>query len=216
MYHYAGNNPVKYTDPDGRLYGLPREAQKKIQERVVNNSINYNDYNHIQQAKAGAFEFPHGKLTQKVNGVTKYGTACIYFSVVNACLMSGMKPDGFIPPDLSTFVDKKRGNYTDLLKTIFGVGSVYHEIPSGLNEAQLQELIGNNPAVLIYDQQGFWGNDSLSGVHGIAYFEGNLHEPFTGRQGSNFNTIKGFWSKPEYLITNYLRGFYMEIKNDEE
>ena len=207
---------MKYVDPDGRKYGFTREAQKKIQERAINNSISYDVYNHIQKCKQGPVEYPVKKLTQKVNGRVKFGTACIYFSAINACLMSGLTPDGYIPPDLSTFVDNTRGVYTSLIQTVFGVNVIYHDIPIGLNEKELKEKIGMNPAVLIFEQSDFWGNTALEGVHGIAYFNGEFHEPFTGRQGCDFNKIKSPVASSDYAVENYLRGFYFEVINDEK
>lgn len=40
MYHYAGNNPVKYTDPDGREAGDPF---KSIEEAALDFANTYND-----------------------------------------------------------------------------------------------------------------------------------------------------------------------------
>ena len=28
LYHYSGNNPIKYTDPDGRDHGIPSDVQR--------------------------------------------------------------------------------------------------------------------------------------------------------------------------------------------
>ena len=33
LYAYAGNNPIKYTDPDGRDHGIPSNIQKILDER---------------------------------------------------------------------------------------------------------------------------------------------------------------------------------------
>ncbi|WP_318663340.1 RHS repeat-associated core domain-containing protein [Treponema sp.] len=34
LYHYSGNNPVKYTDPDGRDHGIPSDVQRILDKRA--------------------------------------------------------------------------------------------------------------------------------------------------------------------------------------
>ena len=34
LYHYSGNNPIKYTDPDGRDHGIPSDVQRILDKRA--------------------------------------------------------------------------------------------------------------------------------------------------------------------------------------
>ena len=34
LYHYAGNNPIKYTDPDGRDHGMPPAIEQQMKQRL--------------------------------------------------------------------------------------------------------------------------------------------------------------------------------------
>ncbi len=34
LYHYAGNNPVRYTDPDGRDHGMPPAIEEDMNRRI--------------------------------------------------------------------------------------------------------------------------------------------------------------------------------------
>ena len=156
--------------------------------------------------------FPEqGFLTQIVNGEKKFDTACIYFSVINSFLMAGNKRKYYILPDLSTFVNKTRGNYDALIKAVFGLDVICNPIPVGLDETQLKKIIGKNPAVLIFTQAYFWNNNKENENHGIAYFDGNMFEPYMERENTNFEKVRG--TKSEAVITDYIKGWYFEIKD---
>ena len=217
LYHYAGNNPMKYTDPDGRKHGLPHEIQKKMKERAINNSIDFTDYNHIQQCKVGPIKFKTALLTQRIAGKTVFPEACIYFSEINSFLMAGYKPNGFYIYGLDKYVNDNRFDkhgkpvsFTDMASKVFSLTTTWKEIPVGLSEEQLREEIGDNPAVLYYEQKEFWGNNDLEGVHGIAYYKGDMFEPYMARKGTDFSDVRG--KKSVAVITDYVRGFYMEIE----
>ena len=195
-------------DPDGRK-NVPFEVQQKLRQYT-----SFKDYNHIQKCKEGPMDFPEqGLLTQKVDGEVKFGTACIYFSVINSFLMAGNKRKFYIPPDLSTFVDKTRGNYDALVKTVFGLDVICTEIPVGLDETQLKETIGKNPAVLIFTQADFWKDDKLIGNHGIAYSNGNMFDPYMERENTNFEKVRGQRDGNKAKLTDYIKGLYFEIKD---
>lgn len=46
LYHYAGNNPVKYTDPDGRAAG---DKFDTMDEAAIDFGKTYNDNSHTSQ-----------------------------------------------------------------------------------------------------------------------------------------------------------------------
>lgn len=193
-------------DPDGRE-GIPFEVQQKLRQY-----ISFKEYNQIQKCKEEPMAFPEqGFLTQIVNGKEKFGTACIYFSVINSFLMAGNKRKYYILPDLSTFVDKTRGNYDALIKAVFGLDVICKQIPVGLNETELKEIIGKNPAVLIFTQDVFWKNGIENENHGIAYFDGNMFEPYMERESTDFAKVRG--QKSKAVITEYIKGWYFEIKD---
>ncbi|MEE3411480.1 MAG: RHS repeat-associated core domain-containing protein [Treponema sp.] len=215
LYAYAGNNPVRYIDPDGRELGMPVEAQKKLQMRAINSHMSFNDFNNLQRCKSGPFDFPAtSMLTQRVGGLEKYPDACIYFSAVDAVMMAGYKTDGYFS-DLAGLVDSTRGNFTDIVKLVFGLDATYKPLPLGLDEASLKETIGDNPAVLVFEQKSFWGNQS-EGKHGIAYSNGVLFEPYLGKKSTNFNTVKGTNASANFSLSHYIKGFYFQIKQKDD
>lgn len=224
---------MKYVDPDGRRMGMPMELIQEMSRRnvCVNGktsaasgitseaqhklSIRYSlsEYNIIQKVKANPAEFPSpGMLIQKIDNVAKYPTACIYFSTINTLMMAGYKVNGFFM-DLPGCVDSIRGNYTDIIKLIFGVDVIYNQIPSGLDESSLLEVIGDNPAVLIYDQDTFWKNGNIDKQHGLAYYKGTFYEPYLGNKSKIISNLGGKGN--ECLITDYIGGFYFGAKQNE-
>ena len=176
--------------------------------------MSFDDFNNLHNCKAGPVEFPAtSMLTQRVSGTEKYHDACIYFSAVDAVMMAGYKTDGYFS-DLSGFVNSTRGNYTDIIKQVFGLDATYNEIPAGLDEKSLVELIGNNPAVLIYNQDDFWQNNKKDVKHGLAFYNDEFFEPYYGNKSKRLRSLGGKGN--ECLITSYTGGFYFEINKKED
>lgn len=154
--------------------------------------------------KAGRF-MERGNLSQGSND-NKYGQDCFKFATVYAMLLSGKGPKNPFWRNFIANMSHEQGYMVkDILKNIFGFtkGDAI-DIPAGLSESELNAFIGNNPAVLYYTQDDFWGNGS-SGNHAIGYYKGKFGEPYIGLSGS-FNKVKGGGNAS---ITDYTGGYYI-------
>ena len=222
LYHYASNNPVRYTDPDGRDHGMPPDKEREMKQRDVM-------VNGKTTARTG-LPTEIGYVVQIYNTNDTYRTrpllvqdpegesadACIYFSCVNSFMLKGYKPISYCS-FLSFYVNEqkeKSTKYVDVIKAVFGLNVTWNEIPSGLSEKELKTLIENKPTVLVFDQKEFWYSSSLKGVHGIAYYNEEMFEPYCGRKSTDFSKIRGQNPNNETKITDYEKGFYFEINEE--
>ena len=152
------------------------------------------------------------------NGNVIYSNTCKYNSTIGAFRLSGYTyKDGRTKEDVEKIASdavsgEKYKPYTDVIKEVFGLDAVCHEIPAGLSEKELKALVGDNPAMVRFPQRGFWGNDKLpqDGEHGIGYSNGGFIEPYMGRYGESWKDVRGSKSQAEFISN--LGGFYFEIK----
>ena len=151
------------------------------------------------------------------DGNVVYPYACHYDSAIGAINLIGYEyKDGRTKEDVEKIASdaiSEEGNrpYTDVIKEVFGVDAIYHEIPAGLSEKELKDLVGNNPAVVRFPQKAFWGNKfPTDQYHAIGYSGGGFIEPYMGRNGETWEDVKGARSTADF--TSNLGGFYFEIK----
>ena len=152
------------------------------------------------------------------NGNVIYSNTCKYNSTIGAFRLSGYTyKDGRTKEDVEKIASdavsgEKYKPYTDVIKEVFGLDAIYHEIPAGLSEKELKALVGDNPAMVRFPQRDFWGNDKLpeDGEHGIGYSNGGFIEPYMGRYGESWKDVRGSNSQADF--TSNLGGFYFEIK----
>ena len=211
LYAYGANSPVCYTDPDRREHGMPYEVQLKQREYLVNQSISFEDYNHIQKCKAGTQQFQ--LLTQRPN----HPQSCMYYSVINSFKMAGFKESKAFS-NLADFVDSKMGAlYVDVIKEVLGLDAVAYEIPAGIELDDLKEMVGDSPTLITFTQGDFWnnGNQNQDDRHGISFQGDEFFEPFLGQRKSNFNDILGSKSKDILNFNSNKGGYYFEIKNKD-
>ena len=151
------------------------------------------------------------------DGNVVYPYACHYDSAIGAINLIGYEyKDGRTKEDVEKIASdaiSEEGNrpYTDVIKEVFGVDAIYHEIPAGLSEKELKDLVGNNPAVVRFPQKAFWGNKfPTDQYHAIGYSGGGFIEPYMGRNGETWEDVRGRNSQSDF--TSNLGGFYFEIK----
>ena len=152
------------------------------------------------------------------NGKVIYPSICQYASVAGSINLAGHDyKEGLTKEDVEKILNdavsgEKCKPYTDVIKEVFGVDAVCHEIPAGLSEKELKALVGDNPAMIRFPQRDFWGNKDLSeyGRHGIGYSNGGFIEPYMGRNGESWKDVRGARSTADF--TSNLGGFYFEIK----
>lgn len=152
------------------------------------------------------------------NGKVIYPSICQYASVAGSINLAGHDyKEGLTKEDVEKILNdavsgEKCKPYTDVIKEVFGVDAVCHEIPAGLSEKELKALVGDNPAMIRFPQRDFWGNKDLSenGRHGIGYSNGGFIEPYMGRNGEHWKDVRGRNSQADF--TSNLGGFYFEIK----
>ncbi|WP_370590057.1 RHS repeat-associated core domain-containing protein, partial [Treponema sp. Marseille-Q4523] len=94
LYHYAGNNPVKYTDPDGRETGIPRfDEQNYIKHQV--NAVGASLYIAFRQSLSYIGNFFSNFFTGKGDvGLVTSGSAKIG-DLSYSCTVTGTVKKGF-------------------------------------------------------------------------------------------------------------------------
>ena len=81
LYHYAANNPVKYTDPDGRVSGAPDfYFAKHINDEIGDRAKKFNSEKYIDNTNCAAWAFNLDK---------KFGTEVFWEKGVNGGYQPG-------------------------------------------------------------------------------------------------------------------------------
>ena len=153
------------------------------------------------------------------NGKVIYPSICQYASVAGSVHLAGYDyKEGLTKEEVEKILNdavsgEKCKPLTDVIKEIFGLDATYHEIPEGISEKELKALVGDNPAMIKFSQRDFWGNNELpeDGKHGIGYSNGGFIEPYMGRNGKQWEDVRGRSSTADF--TKNKGGYYFKINN---
>lgn len=144
-----------------------------------------------------------------------YPTACQYFAVVSAFVNAGYKyKDGLTVEKVEEMVSGAvcKETFTSVIKEVFGIDTVYHEILKRISMANFKALVGSKPALLKFSQYNFW-RDTLpqDEYHGVGYSNGGFFESYCGYHGEKWEDVRGANSKAEFTTNE--GGYYFEVQD---
>jgi LysM repeat protein len=209
--HNTTLEAIQELNPNVNLHNVEVGQNIRLPGEGINFNFNINidiDFNKLKTALGGFFRYmERGDLAQNSNK-EKYELDCFKFATAYSMLMSGKKPNKlFWRKIIADLVHDRTWVVADILEGVFGIENAQvHDIPTGLSENELKQLIGNNPAVLHYSQSDFWGphrpNDES---HAVGYYKGKIGETYFGKSGK-FDKLKG---NNNTSIEDYSGGYYI-------
>lgn len=102
-------------------------------------------------------------------------------------------------------------NNSDVIKDVFDLNVAVQSIPNGLSLKEFDNLVDDNPAMIVFEQKDFWINDTLNGSHGGSYYNGTLNEPFVPRERASYEDARGSPVTNNTTFDDNLGGYYYEV-----
>ena len=78
LYHYAGNNPVKFVDPDGRKMGMPDDVKQSLLNRYISHGSNVSNTDAMRMATVRSEGKYHYGMPPDKQGIVRTDPYGIY------------------------------------------------------------------------------------------------------------------------------------------
>jgi RHS repeat-associated protein len=180
VYHYAGNNPVKYVDPDGREPTKPLVGTSSMFKALLNNSPR--QVGKLKGEQASNYLLSLGNTEFKFSQMRPSPTETGYFN----------KREG-------RYIYTEKGGWVDMVHFLFYAGKAYQ-----------YKMAGEKDPVGKAIQYGYWQeeSDNYTSPHSAYSYEDLPSDRFGAEFGANFfnkDSRLTFGEQVESFLKNILK-----------